>query len=82
MWGTEDKPAILPKTKGSGIMVSDFIYEHNGFLRLSSEELEGARKQIVNFYKRRGNYLSMVRQGRDIGLERIHETNQNSMQVS
>ncbi len=49
MWGTEDKPAILPKIKGSGIMVSDFIDEHNGFLRLSSEELEGARKTDRKF---------------------------------
>ncbi len=49
MWGTEDKPAILPKTKGCGIMVSDFIDEHNGFLRLSSEELEGARKTDRKF---------------------------------
>lgn len=38
MWGTEDKPAILPKTKGSGIMVSDFVEEYGGFLRLSDEE--------------------------------------------
>ena len=28
MWRTLDKPAILPKTRGSGIMVSDFIEEH------------------------------------------------------
>ena len=49
MWGAADKPAILPKTKGSGIMVSDFIDEHHGFLRLSSEELEDARALDTNF---------------------------------
>ena len=38
MWGTDDKPAILPKTKGLGIMVSDFIEQHGGFLRLTSQE--------------------------------------------
>ena len=32
MWGEEDRPAILPKTKGSGIMVSDFV---GGFLELT-----------------------------------------------
>lgn len=31
MWGTDDKPAFLPKTKGTGIMVSRF-------LRLSEEQ--------------------------------------------
>lgn len=40
MWGTADKPAILPKTRGSGIMVSDFIDEHHGHLCQSHEELE------------------------------------------
>ncbi len=30
-------------------MVSDFIDEHNGFSRLSSEELEGARKTDYKF---------------------------------
>ena len=31
MWGESKQPAILPKTKGSGIMVSDFVEEHGGF---------------------------------------------------
>jgi len=29
---------LKPKSHGSGIMVSDFIDEHNGYLRLKSEE--------------------------------------------
>ena len=49
MWGSADKPAILPKTKGSGIMVSDFIDKHSGFLKLSPEELEHARDSDDNF---------------------------------
>lgn len=49
MWGSADKPAILPKTKGSGIMISDFIDEHNGYLRLSTEELEVARASNPTF---------------------------------
>ena len=43
MWGEEDRPAILPKTKGSGIMVSDFVEEHGGFLKLTDEEFERAK---------------------------------------
>ena len=42
MWGTDNNPAILPKTKGSGIMVSDFVDEHGGYLRLSEDELDAA----------------------------------------
>ena len=45
MWGEEDRPAILPKTKGSGIMVSDFVEEHGGYLILTDEEFEDAKKK-------------------------------------
>ena len=38
MWAEDDHPALLPKTKGSGIMVADFIDEHNGYLQLTPEE--------------------------------------------
>ena len=34
---------LKPKSKGSGIMVSDFIDEHNGFLALSDAEYEVAK---------------------------------------
>ena len=34
-WGTGDEPFIQPKTKGAGIMVSDFVDQH---LRLTDEE--------------------------------------------
>ena len=33
--GGGGKPAILPKTKGSGVMVSDVAEEHECYLRLS-----------------------------------------------
>lgn len=38
MWGEKDKIIIKPKGQGRGIMVSDFIEEHYGFLRLSEHE--------------------------------------------
>ena len=38
MWGTGDEPCLQPKTKGSGIMVSDYVDQHSGFLKLSDEE--------------------------------------------
>ena len=38
MWASDDIPVIQPKTKGSGIMVSDFIDQHSGFLQLTDEE--------------------------------------------
>ena len=40
IWGTGDQPCIQHKTKGAGIMVSDFITQQEGYLALSSEECE------------------------------------------
>ena len=51
-WGSADMHVIRPKGKGAGIMVSDFIDEFNGYLRLTNEELERAKvKYGANFQK-------------------------------
>ena len=42
-WGEKGQKMMKPKSKGSGIMVSDFIDEQNGFLALSDEEYESAK---------------------------------------
>ena len=34
-WGAKDMTILRPKSKGAGTMVSDFIEEHNGYLRLT-----------------------------------------------
>ena len=39
--GEEERPALLPKTKGSEVMVSDFVEEHKGYLRLSNVLFHG-----------------------------------------
>ena len=41
--------AIRPKGKGKGLMVSDFIEEHGGYLGLSDDELKEARKDFPSF---------------------------------
>ena len=38
MWATEDTPVIQPKTEGAGIMISDFVDQHRGYLRLTDSE--------------------------------------------
>ena len=43
-WGEKDNFAIKPKSKGSGIMVSDFIDEFNGYLCLSDSEYSLAKQ--------------------------------------
>ena len=42
-WGLEGERMLRPKSKGSGIMVSDFVDEHSGFLALSNVEYESAK---------------------------------------
>jgi hypothetical protein len=47
--GTGEELRIQPKTKGSGIMVSDFIDQHSGFLNLSDQEYALACAQDSSF---------------------------------
>ena len=51
LWGTADQPYIQPKTKGAGIMVSDFITQQRGFLCLNDREHDVARALRPNFPK-------------------------------
>ena len=43
-WGTKGTTVMKPKSKGSGIMVSDFVDEINGYLCLTQEEYRRARE--------------------------------------
>ena len=42
-WGTKGTRIIKPKSKGAGIMVSDFIEERNGYLALTKDECDRAK---------------------------------------
>ena len=39
----KEEKMMKKKSKGAGIMVSDFIDEHDGFLALSDEEYQAAK---------------------------------------
>jgi len=58
-WGEKDNFAIKPKSKGSGIMISDFIDEFNGYLCLSDTEYSVAK----------GKYGSNVKKEARVYLE-------------
>jgi len=47
-WGTPDSQLIRPKSRGSGIMVSDFVTEKDGFLCLTEEEYRAAKRNNPN----------------------------------
>ena len=51
MWATPDTPVIQPKTKGAGVMVSDFIDQHRGFLQLTDDEHQVVKAHDPNFPK-------------------------------
>lgn len=46
-WAEEGKLAIRPKSAGCGLMVSDFITEHDGFLILTDEQHEHAKHRYA-----------------------------------
>jgi len=43
-WGLKGSKMMKPKGRGAGIMVSDFVDEHNGFLALTDEEYEQSKQ--------------------------------------
>ena len=43
-WGEKGTKVMKLKSSGSGIMVYDFINDHNGFLALTDEEYEQAKR--------------------------------------
>ena len=45
LWAEKGTNVMRPKSKGSGIMVSDFIDERNGYLQLSDEEYSRAKEK-------------------------------------
>ena len=69
IWGTGDHPYIQPKTKGAGIMVSDFITQQTGFLRLNDHEHGIAKSRQPDFPQTARGCWSMVGIRRVIGRE-------------
>ena len=51
LWAVKGTSVMRPKSKGSGIMVSDFIEERNGYLQLTDNEYEHAKQQDPSIRK-------------------------------
>ena len=51
LWAEKGTNVMRPKSKGSGIMVSDFIDERNGYLELTQEEYEQAKQKDPSIRK-------------------------------
>lgn len=59
---------MKPKSKGAGIMVSDFINEHNGFLALTDDEYKRAAEVNPSQKQVHVHSSSMVRTVKDTGI--------------
>ena len=71
-WGMKGEKMLKLKSKGSGIMVSDFIDEHNGFLALIRNMTEPGCL-IHAFVNMPVNCCSVVRARRDIDKTQIQQ---------
>ena len=49
MWALEEQSCIRPKNRGSELMISDFIDEYNGCLRLTDNEYARFRIGHVDY---------------------------------
>lgn len=61
-WGERGQHVLKPKSKGSGIMISD--NELDSYLALTDEEYH---EEIQLFHNMRDSYLLMVKTAKDIG---------------
>ena len=60
MWAEKGKQAIKPKSQGQGIMVNDFIDEHNGYLCLNDKEYEREKGSHTGLWKEARSFLEIV----------------------
>ena len=51
VWAEKWSQQIKPKGQGRGLMISDFIDEHNGYLKLTDAEYDEARSSHANLWK-------------------------------
>ena len=51
--GTKGDHVLLPKSKGTGIMISDFIGEKHGYLQLTDEEFEAAKQKYPEIHQQK-----------------------------
>ena len=57
----EGRGAIRPKGKGRGLMISDYIEEFGGYLRLTQEQLVDARREFISFPREARDMLEFQR---------------------
>ena len=56
-WGMKGEKMMKPKSRGAGIMVSDFVDEHNGFLALSDAEYDEVKATKPHLHKYARKFL-------------------------
>lgn len=56
-WGTKGTHVMRPKSKGAGIMVSDYIDERNGYLALTNDEYSRAKVTDPNIRRQAREFL-------------------------
>lgn len=71
---------IMPKTKGSGIMISDFI-DRYGYLSLNDDKLQEPNCLIQQSSNKQDKEWNTVKTGGILGFFKIHETNRGSFNV-
>ena len=59
MWAEKGKQPIKPKSQGRRIMVSDFVDEHNGYLRLTDAEFDREKNSHPGLWKEARCFLKI-----------------------
>ena len=70
LWAEKGTTVMRPKSRGSGIMVSDFIGEKHGYLELTQEEYDEAKKTDPTIHKHARQTLEYGKEKKGIGRQR------------
>ena len=69
---------MKPKSKGVGIMVSDFVDEHNGFLTLSDAEFDWAKTLNPRIHKYASEFLEYGESREGYDTRQVYRTSGES----
>ena len=68
MWAEKGKQPIKPKSQGRGILVINFLDEHNGYLHLSDEEYDREKGSHPGLWKKTRCFLKIEVEYEAIGI--------------
>lgn len=70
-WQAAGTNPLLPKSQGTGLVVADFIDEHNGFLRLNDVEFAEGKRLYGDDMEQEARHIIIYQRGRVLEWRKV-----------